>query len=160
MIGWAEQSDSKPCCESSLGAVADSETLARLIIKPLQATGYTPFQRSEIFGDAKTPISNICGEKSGLSILRCNNLSDLQLMELSNKQAQKRSDRSGDGSQRAIAQTLREIRAADMPNLQAICVYDDPRDDQIYHAVIRGSKEIIKNDQKLVIEDIKKAFRG
>jgi hypothetical protein len=160
MIGWAEQNDREPCCESSLGAVADSEALARLIIKPAQATGYTPFQRSEIFGDAKKSVSNVCGEKSGLSVLRCDNLTETQLMELSHKQAQMRPNRSGDGARSTIARILRQIRITHMPNLQIVYVYDDPRDDQICHAVLRGSKKLIKNDIAVVLEDIKKAFRS
>ena len=159
MIGWAEQSDRQPCCESSLGAVANDEFIARLIIKPNPTNGYTPFRRGEIFGNTKHGTSNFCGEKSGCSVLRCNSLSVTKLTELSEAQAKMKPNRTGDGARRANTGTLRKIRAANTPDLQVVFVYDDPREDQIYHAVMRGSHKIEPSDQKLIIEDIEKAFQ-
>jgi hypothetical protein len=146
------------CCPGECGAVKMNETVARLVIvRPPPA--FEPFRRSEIFPQKlAVTYSNDCGDKDGCSVFRCDTLSDNQLVGMSDLHAQKKPGRKGKGAVKAHVDSLRSIKPLDDDVRQVVFVYDDPRVDEVLHAVIRGCEKVPKAEQSLVIEEIRRVF--
>ena len=136
--GWTDRDDAAQCCPSLLGAVEDSEYLARLIHSTIEEPKGNPFKREEMF-PPKGEFSNVCGESHGTSLVRRDGISDEELCDRASRQAERKPGRVGRGAFVAKSAELREIEHPDRPGEVAIRIYDDPMATDQHHCVLRAS---------------------
>lgn len=156
-MSWTDRADDVSCCNGPLGAVGPKEHVARLLItgtlEPMQAA----FKRSELHADGVVVISNACGDSHGLSVDRCDSLSDDDIRQRADVQAAKKPGRKGEGARIASVAALRAIRQRGSDE-QVVFVYDDPRADNDHHSVVRISHTVPRTDYKVLAKDVMGAF--
>lgn len=158
-MGWTSWSESTARCAGGLGAVNVIESIARLLHSRIRVPHGDPFRRSELFHDDKTAFSNKCGESDGVSVVRCDTLSDDELCERSDVQANRRPGRTGDGAIVALVRDLRSVEVDGRPGEQVVFIYDDPMPLEPLHAIVRGNRDLDRSEQALVRDRIRDAFR-
>lgn len=137
-------------------------------MKQYPQKGYTPFQRSDFFR-GPAPF-NDCGEQHGCSVDRMIDLADDEIRTRSATKAAVSNQRavsagrpalmSGDGGLLAQVSELRLIRREGAPQEQVIFVYDDARDDNPHHAVLRAADAIPDEERRSVIRKVERQFAG
>jgi hypothetical protein len=136
-MNWTDRPDGEACCPGLLGAVTEQESVARLLItRDPPPQGYEPIRRSELFPSPEG-FSNECGDADGLSVDRCNGLSDDDLRTRSEAHACQQTGRRGNG---AIIAGVADLRATILEGVnsdQAVFVYDDARSNNQEHSVVR-----------------------
>lgn len=91
-----------------------------------------------------------------MSVDRCNNLSDDQLVHRSEIHAQRGNNRIGNG---AFVAGAGEIRAlTDSAGNRAFRIYDDPLEGNHEHCVIRGCSEVAEEERSFVMIDLEELF--
>lgn len=157
-MSWTGRSESQPCCEGPLGRVEPSEEVARLLHSRIVEPDKAAFTRTELTGHGIANPSNDCGSADGCSVDRTASLTDAEIRERSELQAQLKAGRTSEGAIIANVGTLRAITHPDAPNGQAIYIYDDARADNDRHAVLRICEHIPRSDFGEVRRAIISAF--
>lgn len=157
-MDWSARPDDVPCCPGPDGAVAMQERLARLLHTRNIEPDFDPLRRSEFFPKTGKPFSNTCGYADGCSVVRCNGLTENDVRQRCQAQADKQPGRVQEGALVATAHDLRSIRLEDRPDEQVVFIYDDPTDSEPKHAIIRGKETLSRPDQDFLREQIRKAF--
>lgn len=167
-MSWTGRPEADACCDGSRGAVCSDERVARITVRPLAATGYTPFRRSDFFPPTDGQFSNQCGNADGFSVDRCDGLSedDIRLRSatraasanLRRMEVGKQPSQSQDGAIIAKVQRLRELRLDDLPAEQVVYVYDDPLAENDRHAVIRCSQSVPEEERATLLTRVERAF--
>lgn len=134
---WVDRDDTQPgaCCGD---AVADGEPLARLLNTEMWNVVDQVLTAATFPSDAlKKPAApnNKCGERDGESLLRCAQLADDVLRELSVEMFRGKA-RPDAGAAKTTAAVIRQIREPADP-AQLFFVYEDPVDGRPEHAVVR-----------------------
>jgi hypothetical protein len=156
---WTGRSEVVACCAGGYGPVRNEEHVARLLHSEMP--GGEPFGCAELFWDErakKRPFSNSCGDADGSSVVRCSTLSDFELQTRSEQFALGKANRSAQGAIVAEASHLRKIELEDRSGEQLVFVYDDPKSNEPLHAVVRGSLQLSRPDQRRIRDKIKGAF--
>jgi hypothetical protein len=153
---WFERSELRACCDGT-GPVSDQEKIARILFKrTAEPLHYEWLPRSELF--PKDSFSNDCGEQDGLSVDRSGSLSDDEINKRSALHAGHRPNRNPNGALEADVRSVRELRWLD--NDTQVCkVYDDPRNDNDEHAVVRAAVDIPKEDQSIFVRQVRDLFK-
>jgi hypothetical protein len=112
-----------------------------------------PIARKELFPDNEMAISNVCGDSDGLSVVRNIDLADGEILKRSAIQSAVRQNRTPRGASVASVFALRNIRTVDNPDKQVVFVYDDPKTDDPYHAVVRG-EQCLDNPDRLYVRNL------
>lgn len=158
-MAWTNRPDSAPCCVSALGRVEDSEAVARLLHSKNAFPENAGLQRKELIPPIDRAPSNICGQSDGASVIRRDSISDDGLREKSAVQAAKRPGRTPEGARCAIVRELRQIRLKQHGQTQLVFAYDDPKDGDEAHAVIRVADCVGDEELNEVRDLIWEAFR-
>lgn len=156
-MSWIERPDNVACCGDTPGSVACDEQVARLLHSKIDDPDILAFSRKELTGDGIKNPSNVCGEADGLSVDRAGGLSEDELRQLSNAQAERRPGRDGKGAWVANVAALRAITHASAPE-GAVRVYDDPMPDNDRHAVVRVADTISRTDFNEIRRAVMTAF--
>jgi len=165
---WTSRNEAAPCCAGEFGAVSSDEHVVRLRLKQYPQKGYSPFQRTDFF--RTSPPFNDCGQQEGCSVDRLLDLSDPQVRARSEAKAALSNQRSidagreplmsGDGGLVACVADLRLVRREGAPAEQIIFVYDDARDDNPQHAVIRAADSVPDEERRSIIRKVELKFTG
>lgn len=158
-MSWNDHQEGKPRYPSPLGSVRDTESVARLLrIKP-KPKEWTPFRREDLFPRSKGEPCNVTGRSSGVSVDRCDGLTDEQLRSASRRLAALVLNDEPGGAIKASAGEIRKIRLDGSQDLQAVKIYDDAKDGNDRHAVLRGHSEITAPRRAELILLVENAFR-
>lgn len=159
-MSWTGRPDDRPCCGDEPGAVAPGETVVRLIHSRIYDPVHAAFKRSDLAcPDNGEAFDNSCGNADGCSVDRAHGLTEEDVRNRSRLQAAMRSGREAKGGLVAAVADLRAIESELDPRGRAVYVYDDPRQDNREHAVIRVSGNLPRADFDQVRNAITKAFR-
>lgn len=158
-MSWTGRSDQSPCCTGSRGAVQATERVARLTLKRTLPPEFVPFSRSELYPPKKGSFSNECGKSTGVSVVRCDGLTNEQLAGRSDALAALRPNRKGDGAIVAVVKDIRNVRSPSAYDMQAILVYDDPLPKDSRHAILRGNELTPPEERALVLLDLSRSFK-
>lgn len=158
MHGWTDRDDSQQCCDGQFGPVSNEEEIARLLHSKIVQPYAEPIRRGELFPAGGNAPSNLCGDADGVSILRLMGLAEQAILDKAMAQANKRPDRETKGAIIAKALKLRNISLSELGDQQIVFVYDDPRDDEPLHAVIRGNSDVTRANQDFVRSKICELF--
>ena len=155
---WTEQDDKIPRCGGRLGPVRDDEHVARLLHSNIHEPRKKALTKDELFAPAEgKQVSNECGESTGPSVDRCDQLSRAEIQRRSTEQAEKRPGRTSKGAMVASVGSLRSIRSPEREG-QVLFVYDDPRPDNPEHAVLRGSRDLSPGKRISLRDSVVAAF--
>lgn len=157
-MSWTGRDDRSQCCPSDLGAPKDREKLARLLHSKIVEPDFDPLRRSDFFPPKNGKFSNECGKSDGSSVVRTDGLSDDQIRQMAQAQAERRPGRTQQGALVATCRDLRKIRLDDAAH-QQVFIYDDPLEDEPRHAVVRGDERLDRPDQDALREEIRETFR-
>lgn len=155
-MSWTGRPDNQACCGDSPGAIDAKERVAHLIHSRNSEPPSSGLKRDTL--QPNGDFSNNCGDSDGLSVDRCDGLSIGQLRERSTNLAEIRVGRTARGARIASVQALRAIGFADDPNGRAVYVYDDPRNDNSEHAVIRVTEHAGRPEFELIRTALIDAF--
>ncbi|RVC43443.1 hypothetical protein EN781_18145 [Mesorhizobium sp. M4A.F.Ca.ET.090.04.2.1] len=154
-MSWTDRPENVSQCGGELGPVADDEFVARLLHERNLEPNFDPFPRSEIFG--LKGQSNTCGDADGVSLVRCNLLTDDELVARSIALANLRPPRAAAGAHVGAVAAARAIRLEGIPS-QAVFIYDDPKQDDKFHAVMRGIEGLSRPVQSDLRREIMRVF--
>lgn len=168
-MGWSDRPDDAGVCRGVLGAVANSETVARLFVAQVPYQGYQWFVRRDLLPSPNgLPESNVCGESDGLSVDRATGLSDEDLVARSTAHAERQNasrrergkpaNQLAGGARIASVATLRAVRRQGGMGEQVIFVYDDPKSDNAEHAVVRMLETVPEEEVAGLADDVKACF--
>lgn len=135
---WTDRADTENRCNGPRGGVGGSELVARLLTSKMAGSSGSIFTRNSLDG-RKNAGSNVCGQSDGISVDRCADLSNGEIIGRAHAFAVKSEGRVSLGALLACVQSLRDIRLVDVADEQLVFVYDDPATDNDRHAVIRTS---------------------
>ena len=152
---WTGREESVACCDG-LGPVQDNEAVCRILIKrTVEPLFYTWFARKDLFPDGV--FSNVCGTQDGLSVDRSSNLSDDEVSSRSAARAALGNNRMSNGGLQAEVSAIRAIARWDDPS-NAFRIYDDPLQNNLQHAVIRGCENIPDEDRASLMIELEELF--
>lgn len=117
---------------SQLGPVADTETLARLVIAPMHIN-----QRNGLPSPAAFQVTDLM--ERGLSVLRRDHTDDEELRRQGTKLCKNKPDRSLECVMLGSADEIRQL--LDRQGQRAFCLVDDEVEDQPTHAIIMRSSD-------------------
>ena len=157
-MNWNSRPDTIACCNDGYGAVCAGERVARLVHSNISKTRNDPFKRSDIFNSDHKPFTNACGEADGLSVVRSTVLTDVEIVSRSIAQAIRVSGRAAMPTLFAPVALLRSIEAPGRNGDQVVFIYDDPRPDDQFHAILRGDHSLDRSDQSYVRDLIRDLF--
>lgn len=154
-MSWTDRPENVSHCGGELGPVTDDEFIARLLHERNVEPNFDPFPRSEIFG--LKGQSNICGDSDGVSIVRCTSLTDEDLVARSFELANIRPPRAPEGAHVGAVRSARAVGLEGI-NSQAVFIYDDPKPDDKFHAVLRGLEGLTRPTQSDLRREIMRVF--
>lgn len=136
---WTGHDDAKSRCGQN-GAVAAAESVGVFLFRKTDESEipWDTFFRRKVLAapDEKQTISNDCGNSSGLSVQRRRDGDSERVLEMAKEQASKKVGRVSEGVATASVGVLRNIKLSD-ESKQRVFVYDDGREGDPLHAVIR-----------------------
>lgn len=156
-MSWTDRPDAEPCCGDEPGAVACAEDVARLLHSRIDDPEILAFSRKELTSIGINAPSNACGEADGCSVDRATGLSDGEIRQRADEQANRRPGRLGKGAWIANVAALRAISHPSAPD-GAVRVYDDPMPGNDRHALVRVAAEVPRTDFNEVRRAIMSAF--
>src|SRR5690349_19323400 len=107
---WTGRSDDVACCGEDPGPVGYGVTIVRLLHSNIEIPEDAAFKRKELTLPAQ--FDNTCGAADGVSVDRCDGLSDEDICERADEVANLRPERVGRGGMIANVADLRAIEAA------------------------------------------------
>jgi hypothetical protein len=153
---WFERNERKACCDGA-GSVSDQEKISRILFKrTAEPLHYEWLPRSELF--SKVGFSNECGEQDGLSVDRSELLDDEEIDQRSAHRANVRPNRIPNGALQADVKSVRDLRWLDV-DTQVCKVYDDPKNDNGEHAVVRAAEDIPDEDRSIFVRQVRDLFK-
>ena len=165
MMTWTSHSEADIRCKNPPGPVRAGELVARLLHTRNSDPHQDTFLSKDFFPPRGGAISNVCGASSGFSVDRCDQLSDDDLRARAKAFAASRNNgRVSKGAIVASVDDLRGIRVTGSPDEQVVFVYDDPKyddpkDPNEEHAVVRVRASVDRTDWDDLRDKIRKAFR-
>ena len=137
---WFDRPDDEVRCEASIARLIGSELVARFLTNKNSVPEDMIFKRDQIT-QGKNPISNACGQSSGLSIDQCTDLTNEEIRTRARQYAEIVEGRISQGALVACVQALRDIRIPGI-NGPVVKVYDDGSIENVRHAVLRATDQI------------------
>ena len=150
-MSWTEHDEGEQRCAASSGPVASNEVVARLLHSKIFNPRMQWFRVDELFWPDSKAYSKECGVSDGCSVDRCADLSEDEIRQRANGQAERVEGRFSKGAARASVRAIRDIQVPAIG--AAFCVYDDPIAGNAEHSVIRGRLNVATKAQRRSARD-------
>lgn len=157
-MAWITRPDSEQRCPGDQGGVSDDEVVVRNATSSI--ADRLPFSRSDLVPPEarKGPTDNGCGSSHGGSVTRQGERTHPELLDAAEAYAKEKAGRTSLGVQIAAVLDLRHLSVVEQAGVQVVFVYDDPRDDDPQHAVVRIDETLTRPQQGDLITDLKDVF--